>query len=126
MQKTSPLSNIAVGLQNMQQYKRLEDYLRLNGGMEMYSVQMRGACMFASLRRCIDCPLEYQHTLKKTACPSRKPQIFWPVLSGNYGHLRLDTATYDRKKQDSYPTGEGGQPGPFSLISYLKVDEENT
>ena len=56
LKKQSTYSNIAVGLQNMQQYKRLEDYLRLNGGMEIYSVQMRGACMFAFLRRCIDCP----------------------------------------------------------------------
>ena len=45
LKNQSTYSNIAVGLQNMQQYKRLEDYLRLNGGMEMYSVQMRGACM---------------------------------------------------------------------------------
>ena len=58
LKKQSTYSNIAVGLQNMQQYKRLEDYLKLNGRMELYSVQKRGACMFASLRRCIDCPLE--------------------------------------------------------------------
>ena len=50
LKKQSTYSNIAVGLQNMQQYERLEDCLKLNGGMEMYSVQMRGACMFASLR----------------------------------------------------------------------------
>ena len=41
LKKQSTYSNIAVGLKNMQQYKRLEDYLRLNGGMEMYCVQMR-------------------------------------------------------------------------------------
>ena len=62
LKNQSTYSNIAVGLQNMQQYKRLEDYLRLNGGKEMYNVQMRGACTFGSLRRCIDCPLEYSNT----------------------------------------------------------------
>ena len=49
LKKQSTYSNIAVGPHNMQQYKRLEDYLRLNGGMEMYSVQMRGAaCLLPS------------------------------------------------------------------------------
>ena len=42
LKKQSTYSNIAVGLQNMQQYKRLEDYLKLNEGMELYSIQMRG------------------------------------------------------------------------------------
>ena len=62
LKKQSTYSNIAVCLQNMQQFKRLEDYLKLNGGLELYSVQMRGACLFASLRRGIDCALEYSNT----------------------------------------------------------------
>ena len=132
LKNQSTYSNIAVGLQNMQQYKRLEDYLRLNGGMEMYSVQMRGACMFASLRRCIDCPLEYSNThLRRqiVVTVAENPEFFWPVLSqhikGNYGHLRLDTATYDKKKKDGTITQQEKEdfecPGPFSLISYLKA-----
>ena len=45
LKKQSIYSNIAAGLQNIQQYKRLEDYLKLNGGMELYSVQMGGGGM---------------------------------------------------------------------------------
>ena len=132
LKNQSTYSNIAVGLQNMQQYKRLEDYLRLNGGMEMYSVQMRGACMFASLRRCIDCPLEYSNThLRRqlVVTVTENPEFFWPVLSqhikGNYGHLRLDTATFNKKTQDGTITQQEREdyecPGPFSLVSYLKA-----
>ena len=107
LKKQSTYSNIAVGLENMQQYKRLEEYLRLNGGMEMYSVQMRGACMFASLRRCIDSPLEYSNThLRRqiAVTVAENPEFFFPILSqhikGNYGHIRISKATYDQKKRD--------------------------
>ena len=127
----STYSNITVGLQNMQQYKRLEDYLKLNGGIELYSVQMKGACMFASLRRCIDCPLEFSntHLRRQIVTVTENPEFFWPVLAqhikGNYGHLRIDKATYDRKKGDGTITQQEKEdyecPGPFSLIGYLKA-----
>ena len=132
LKKQSTYSNIAVGLQNMQQYKKLEDYLKLNGGMELYSVQMRGACMFASLRRYIDCPLEFSNThLRRqiVVTVTENPEFFWPVLAqhikGNYGHLRIDKATYDRKKRDKTLTQQEKEdyecPGSFSLIGYLKA-----
>ena len=132
LKKQSTYSNIAVGLQNMQQYKTLEDYLRLNGGMEMYSVQMRGACMFASLRRCIDCPVEYSNThLRRqiVVTVAENPEFFWPVLSqqikGNYGHIRISKASYDKKKRDGTITPQEKEdfesPGPFSLKGYLQA-----
>ena len=60
---------------------------------------------------------------------AENPEFFWPVLSqhikGNYGHLRLDTATYDKKKKDGTITQQEKEdfecPCPFSLISYLKA-----
>ena len=60
---------------------------------------------------------------------AENPEFFWPVLSqhikGNYGHLRLDKATYDKRKQDGTITQQEKEdfecPGPFSLISYLKA-----
>ena len=113
LKKQSTYSNITVGLKNMQQYKRLEEYLRLNGGMEMYSVQMRGACMFASLRRCIDSPLEYSNThLKKqiVVTVAENPNFFFPVLSqhikGNNGHIRISKASYEKKNRDGTITAQ--------------------
>ena len=130
LKKQSTYSNIAVGLKDMQQYKRLEEYLRLNGGMEMYSMQMRGACMFASLRRCIDSPLEYSNThLRRqiAVTVAENPEFFFPMLSqhikGNYGHLRISKATYDQKMRDGTITSQEKEdyecPGPFSLKGYL-------
>ena len=130
LKKQSTYSNITVGLKNMQQYKRLEEYLRLNGGMEMYSVQMRGACMFASLRRCIDSPLEYSNThlsRQIAVTVAENPEFFFPILSqhikGNYGHLRISKATYEQKMWDDTITPQEKEdyecPGPFSLKGYL-------
>ena len=127
LKKQSTYSNITVGLQNMQQYKRLEDYLKLNGGLEMYSVQMRDARLFASLRRGIDCPLEYSNThLRRqiVVTVTENPEFFWPMLAlhikGNYGHLRLSKSIYDQKKKDGVLTQQEKEdyeaPGPFSLV----------
>ena len=129
LKNQSTYSNMAVGLQNMQQYKRLEDYLKLNGGMELYNVQMRGTCMFASFRRCIDCPLETHLRRQIVVTVAENPEFFWPILAlhikGNYGHLRLDKATYDQKKKDKTLTQQEKEDyectGPFSLIGYLKA-----
>ena len=88
--------------------------------------------MFASLRRCIDCPLEYSNThLRRqiVVTVAENLEFFWPVLSqhikGNYGHLRIDKATYDKKKKDGTITQQEKEdfecPGPFSLIGYLKA-----
>ena len=116
----------------MQQLKRLEDYLKLNGGLEMYSVQMRGACLFASLRRGIDCPLEYSNThLRRqiVVTVTENPEFFWLMLElhikGNYGHLRLSKSVYDQRKKDNVLTQQKKEdyeaPGPFSLVGHLKA-----
>ena len=68
-----------------------------------------------------------QHPSKETV--AENPEFFWPVLAqhikGNYGHLRIDKATYDRKKSDGTITQQEKEdyecPGPFSLIGYLKA-----
>ena len=93
----------------MQQFKRLEDYLKLNGGLEMYCVQMRGACLFASLRRSIDCPLEYSNThLRRqiVVTVTKNPEFFWPMLAlhikGNFGHIRLSKSVYDKRSLVGY------------------------
>ena len=75
----------------------------------------------------MDCPLELSSThLRRqiVVTVAENPEFFWPVLAlhmkGNYGHLRLDKATYDQKKtqqeKEDYEC-----PGPFSLIGYLKA-----
>ena len=131
LKRQSTYSNIAVRLQNIQ-FKRLEDYLKLNGGLEMYSVQIRGACLLASLRKGIDCPLEYSNThLRKqiVVTVTENPEFFWPMLAlhikGNYGHLRLSKSVYDQRKKDDVLTQEEKDDyeasGPFSLVGYLRA-----
>ena len=98
----------------------------------MYSVQMRGACLFASLRKGIDCLLEYSNThlrRQTVVTVTENPEFFWPMLAlhikGNYGHLRLSKAVYDKKKKDKVLTQQEKDdyeaPGPFSLVGYLRA-----
>ena len=88
--------------------------------------------MFASLRRCIDSPLEYSNThLRRqiVVTVAENPEFFFPVLSqhtkGNYGHIRKSKATYDQKKREGTITSQEKEdyecPGPFSLKSYLQA-----
>ena len=132
LKKQSTYSNIAVGLQNIQQFKRLEDYLQLNCGFEMYNVQMRGVHLFASLRMGIDCPLEYSNNhLRRqiVVTVTKNPEFFWPMLAlyimGNYEHLRLSKSVYDQRKKDNVLTQQEKDdyeaPGLFSLVGYLRA-----
>ena len=98
----------------------------------MYGVQMRGACLFASLRRGIDCPLEYSNThLRRqiVVTVTENPEFFWPMLAlhikGNYGHLRLSKSVYNQRKKDNVLTQQEEEdyeaPGPFSLVGNLRA-----
>ena len=101
-------------------------------GLEVKSVQGKGSCMFASLRRCIDAPKEYTnshlrcHLVKYVAT---NIEFLYPILSlhirGNYGHLRLTHAEVDLKRAAGTLTQEEliefNEQGPFSIVSYLEA-----
>ena len=113
------------------QYFRLCEYLTLNGGFEPVQVQARGACMFASFRRQIDCPEEYTNThLRRQIVMelATHSEFFFPRLklgiAGQYGAVRLTKEVYDAKCKDGtiteYEKTTYNEPGPFSYVSYLE------
>ena len=95
----STWANVAVGLQTQQEYQRLEEYLKLIGGYQMHPVQMRDACMFSSIRRGTDVPLEFSNThLRRqiTVTIVENIKFIFPLMS----HIRLSTDDYNAKCRD--------------------------
>ena len=55
-------ANENYGLANQEKLSRWMEYLHLNGRYELVSVQNRGYCIFAAIRRVVDVPREYTNT----------------------------------------------------------------
>ena len=58
---TSPPTSLALGLQDQETYSRLIRYLQGHEQLDPTPVEGMGSCMFNSIRRAIDVPLEYQN-----------------------------------------------------------------
>ena len=124
-------TNRMVGLTSMEFYTRLIDYGARNGGYVPKVTQLRGSCMFHSIRKSIACPREYSntHLRRQVICfIIDNFDILWPMLNfsikGNYGHLRLTPEEYAAKESDGTLTDlereDYNAPGPFSVILYLE------
>ena len=88
--------NQLYGLADMRDHASLMQYASANGPFSVKQVQQRGACMFASIRRCINCPFKWTNTylLRQVAAHIiHNEEFLYPIISthiqGNYGHLRL-------------------------------------
>ena len=71
------------GLGNQEQLSKLMEYFHLNGGYELVSVQNRGSCMYAAIRRGIDVPTEYTNThlgCQLVMFVLKNIDLFYPVL----------------------------------------------
>ena len=53
--------SLALGLQDQETYSRLIRYLQGHEQLDPIPVEAMGNCMFSSIRRAIDVPLEYQN-----------------------------------------------------------------
>ena len=53
--------SLALGLQDQETYSRLIRYLQGHDKLDPVPVEAMGNCMFSSIRRAIDVPLEYQN-----------------------------------------------------------------
>ena len=88
--------------------------------------------MFASIRRCINCPFEWTktHLHRQVAAHFiHNVEFLYPIISvhiqGNYGHLRLSEDDYKNKKRLGTLTQEEKDDceasGSVSLVTYLKA-----
>ena len=95
-------------------------------------VNNRGDCLFASIRRCIDTPVEYTNThlrRQMAMCLIEQNDFFWLLLKkhlrGNYGHIRLSKEDYDKKTREKTITDVEREDylclGPFCFVFYLEA-----
>ena len=126
--------NREYGYSNMEGIIRLLDYGEQQGGYVPLPSQLKGSCLFNSFRKSIVCPLEFTNThLRRMIVIFMCEQLdfLYPMLrlaiSGNYGHLRVNAAEYNRLKGLPNPTAaqlqqieEFEEPGPFSIVTYME------
>ena len=124
--------SLALGLQNQEVYSRLIRYLQGHEQIYPIPVEAMGNCMFSSVRRAIDVPLEYQNVhLRRQIIMvlANNCNFFMPLLRNSimatYGHPRIEQEEYNRR----YEAGQLFQqqrddqdcPGTFSFYGYLKA-----
>ena len=53
-------ASLALGLANQEAYSRLSRYLQSTASLDMILGEVNGNCLFSSIQRVVDCPLEFQ------------------------------------------------------------------
>ena len=123
-------ANQLFGLQTQEDLSKLIWYLN-QFDLVPKPVRGTGSCLFASIRRCLDCPVEYtnMHLRRQLVwflC--HNIAFFYNLLivhvKGNYGHIRLTPQEFKIKEAAGTLTPleieEYNEPGPFSIVSYLE------
>ena len=126
--------NREYGYSNMEGIIRLLDYGDQQGGLVPLPSQLKGSCLFSSFRKSIVCPFEFTNThLRRMLVMFICEQLDFLYsmlrlsISGNYGHIRVSSAEYNRLKDLSDLTRaqrlqieEYEEPGPFSIVTYME------
>ena len=79
-------ASLALGLANQKSYSRLSRYLQSVAKLDMIPVGANGNCLFSSIRRAMDCPLEYQtiHLKRQLVMMMANHHAFlFPLLKAN-------------------------------------------
>ena len=127
---------LALGLPSQEAYTRLTRYLHSHRQLDPIPVEALGNCLFSTIRRAIDVPLEYQnvHLRRQLVMLLANHHEFFlpllkPSLMATYGHIRMDQNTYDQR----FNAGQLSQaeiddqncPGPFSYMGYMRALLQN-
>ena len=132
-------ANQLFGLQTKEDLSKLIWYLN-QFDLVPKPVRGTGSCLFASIRRCLDCPVEYtnMHLRRQLVwflC--HNIAFFYNLLivhvKGNYGHIQVTPqfncsceGELEFKIKEAAGTltpleiEEYNEPGPFSIVSYLE------
>ena len=124
--------SLALGLQDQESYSRLIRYLQQHDQLDPIPVEALGNCMFSSIRRAIDVPLEYQnvHLRRQIVMVlANNAYFFIPLLKNSimaiYGHPRMEEEEFNRRRAASelsqQQIDDQECPGPFSFYGYLRA-----
>ena len=128
----SSLASLALCLSNQEAYSRLCHYLQSIAQLDLIPVEANGNCLFSSVRRAVDCPLEYQtiHLKRQLIMMMANHHTFlYPILKASiattYGFPRMSNEDYQKKYNDGTLTqmedDDHNTPGPFSYLGYMQA-----
>ena len=125
-------ASLALGLANEESYSRLSRYLQSVARLDMIPVEANGNCLFSSIRKAVDCPLEYQtiHLKRQLVRVMANHHVFlfplikatitstdgFPCMPEHEYQLKYDKGTLTQVEADDHNT-----PGPFSYLSCMKA-----
>ena len=125
-------ASLALGLNSQEAYSRLSHYLQSIAKLDLIPVEANGNCLFSSVHRAVDCPLEYQtiHLKRQLVMMMANHHnflfpIFKASIATTYGFPRMPEEDYLQKYNDGTLTQDEADdhktPGPFSYLGYMKA-----
>ena len=123
-------ASLALGLNSQEAYSRLSHYLQSVAQLDLIPAEANGNCLFSSVRRMMDCPLEYQtfHLKQQLIMMMANHHAFLFLIlkasiATTYGFPRMSEDDYQKKYQDGTLTqieaDDHNTPGPFSYLGYM-------
>ena len=117
-------ASLVLGLNSQEPYSRLSRYLQSIAKLDLIPVEANGNCLFSSVWRAVDCPLEYQTIHLKCQLVMMMANhhnflfpIFKASIATTYGFPRMPEEDYLQKYNDGTLTqdeaGDHNTPGPF-------------
>ena len=123
----------AYNLNDLKEVVELSQYLKTNGGWELFTTPKNGQCLWASVLCGVDHPEEYTENHLRNQfvlwCATYHEFTFrrlYANILAEYGHSRISHEEYiERQHSKDNPLTDDeiskySKPGPFSFISYLK------
>ena len=99
------------GLQTLEQLCRLESFLQKKGKYQLVPVQKRGACMFASFRKCVKCPPGFTNT-------HLRRYLIWYLTA--YSDFFMNQLKEFIAQEYGVEIEKRETDGPFSYRTYLE------
>ena len=123
-------ASLALGLSNQEAYSRLSHYLQSVAQLDLIPVEANGNCLFSSIWRAVDCPLEYQtiHLKWQLIMMMANHHTFLYLkasIATTYRFPRMSDEDYQKKYDDGTLTqmeaDDHNTPGPFSYLGYMQA-----
>ena len=108
-------ASLTLGLNSQEAYSRLSCYLQSIAKLDLIPVEANGNCLFCSMHRAVDCPLEYQTIHLKhqlVMMMANHHNFLFPIFKASiattYGFPRMPEEEYLQKYNDGTLTHTWG------------------
>ena len=125
-------ASLTLDLNSQEAYSSLSCYLQFITKLDLIPVEANGNCLFSSVHRAVDCPVEYQTTHLKhqlVMMMANHHNFLFPIFKASiattYSFARMSEEEYLQKYNDGTLTQDEADdhntPGPFSFLGYMEA-----